>query len=171
MEVVTGPDSSQEQALIRLVEQYQTSLRRMCYTLLRDEDQVQDALQETFLKAYKSMSVFRGECSEKTWLMRIAINTCRDINRSAWCRYLDRRITPEDLPLKVTPPDAEHVELTVEIMCLPQHLKEVILLHYYQNMTTREIAEALQLSQSTVATRLQRARAKLRTLLERSEWV
>ncbi|MEG0492019.1 MAG: sigma factor [Clostridia bacterium] len=45
-------------------------MRRMCYAFLRDEDEAQDAVQETFLKAYKAMAAFRGECNEKTWLMR-----------------------------------------------------------------------------------------------------
>ncbi len=171
MEVVMGPDSAMEQELIRLVEQYQTSLRRMCYAILRDEDQAQDAVQETFLKAYKAMTTFRSECSEKTWLMRIAVNTCRDLRRSAWYRYLDRRITPEDLPLAAGMENEEQTELTLEIMRLPRHLKEATLLYYYQDMTTREIAEALQIPQSTVSARLKRARDKLRARLERGESV
>lgn len=86
MEVVTGPDNIREQAFVLLVEQYQTSLRRICYVILRDTDQAQDAVQETFLKAYQSWDRFRNECDAKTWLMRIAINTCRDYHRSAWFR-------------------------------------------------------------------------------------
>lgn len=171
MEVVTGPDNGRDQELVRLVNAYQTSLRRMCCTILRDPAQAEDAVQETFLKAYKSMASFRGESSEKTWLMRIAINTCRDFRRSAWFRYLDRRITPEDLPLATNPIEEDSIELTAAIMRLPQKLQEVTLLHYYQNMTTREIADALQIPQSTVSTRLNRARSKLRTFLERGESV
>ena len=171
MEVVTGPDNSREQELVRLVEAYQTSLRRMCYAILRDRQQAEDAVQDTFLKAYKSLDAFRGESSEKTWLMRIAINTCRDFRRSAWFRYLDRRITPEDLTASAASPAEDRAELTAAIMRLPHKLQEVTLLHYYQNMTTREIAAALQIPQSTVSTRLTRARTKLREYLERSESV
>ena len=171
MEVVTGPDNSREQELVRLVQVYQTSLRRMCYAILRDQQQAEDAVQDTFLKAYKSLETFRGESSEKTWLMRIAINTCRDYRRSAWFRYLDRRITPEDLVMATTPLEEENAELTAAIMRLPHKLQVATLLHYYQNMTTREIADALQIPQSTVSTRLIRARTKLREYLERSESV
>ncbi len=171
MEVVKNSDRTDEQELIRLVEQYQTSLRRMCYAILHDADGAQDAVQETFLKAYKAMPSFRRECNEKTWLMRIAINTCRDVRRSSWYRYLDRRLTPDDLPLSTTPQQQECTELTTEIMRLPQGLKEVTLLHYYQNMTTREIAQVLQIAQSTVSSRLKRARSKLRALLERGEYL
>lgn len=171
MEVVTGPDNSREQELVRLVNAYQTCLRRMCYAILRDRQQAEDAVQDTFLKAYQSLEAFRGESGEKTWLMRIAINTCRDFRRSAWFRYLDRRITPESLAIATTPPEEESAELTAAIMRLPHQLLEVTLLHYYQNMTTREIADALQIPQSTVSTRLMRARTKLREYLERSESV
>ena len=102
--------------LNRLVEQYQTPLRRMCFIMLRDEELAKDAVQDTFLKVYKNIDVFRGECSEKTWLMQIAVNTCRDVKRSAWFRHLDRRITLEDLPEPSVQPAESAVELTMEIM-------------------------------------------------------
>lgn len=171
MEVVTNPDNTRELKLVRLVDAYQSSLRRMCCAILRDQSLAEDAVQETFLKAYKAMDTFRQDSSEKTWLMCIAINTCRDYRRSAWFRYLDRRITPEDLPLASSSTEEESIELTMAIMRLPQKLQEVTLLHYYQGMTTREIADALQIPQSTVSTRLIRARAKLRIFLERGESV
>ena len=144
--------------LNRLVEQYQTPLRRMCFIMLRDEELAKDAVQDTFLKVYKNIDVFRGECSEKTWLMQIAVNTCRDVKRSAWFRHLDRRITLEDLPEPSVQPAESAVELTMDI-----------LLYFYQQMTTREIAEILRIPQSTVATRLKKAREKLRVSLEGGE--
>lgn len=152
-----------------MVTQYQTSLRRMCYAILRDEELAKDAVQETFLKAYRTMDAFRGECSEKTWLMRIAVNACRDVRRSAWFRHIKRRITPEDLPEPTVQLKDNHVELTLAIMRLPQKLKEVTLLYDYQDMTMREVADALGIPPSTVSKRLDRAHAKLRTLLEGRE--
>lgn len=170
MEVVTGPDSIQAQQLCRLVEQYQTSLLRACYIQLHDATLAEDAVQETFIKAYKAMASFRGDCDEKTWLMRIAINTCRDMLRSAWFRHLDRRITPEQLPEPITQPHEEDVGLTVEVMQLPQKYREVILLYYYECMTTDEIAQALSVAKSTVSARLERGRQKLRQTLERGRY-
>ena len=166
MDVVTGPDNLRDQKLTRLVEQYQTSLRRMCYAMLRDEELAKDAVQETFIKMYQTMDAFRGECSEKTYLMRIAMNTCRDMHRSAWFRRIDRRVTPETLPEPASQADSERIELTLAIMQLPKQLREITLLYYYQDMTMREVAQALNVSVSTVSKRLERAQAKLRARLK-----
>ena len=78
MEAVKDPDSRRDQTIERLITQYQTSLLRLCYVQLQDQALAEDAVQETFLKAYKGFDSFRGDSSEKTWLTRIAVNTCRD---------------------------------------------------------------------------------------------
>ena len=66
MEVVKDPGNDRDQVLVQMVNQYQGLLLRMCYIYLRDMEQAKDATQDTFLKAYKSLDSFRGECSEKT---------------------------------------------------------------------------------------------------------
>ncbi|NLA54465.1 MAG: sigma-70 family RNA polymerase sigma factor, partial [Clostridiales bacterium] len=100
MGVVQGPDSDQDQNehFERLVNQYQTSLLRTCYMYLRDREQAEDAVQETFFKAYRNLGAFRGESAEKTWLMKIAVNTCHDMRKTAWSLHMDGRVTPEMLP-------------------------------------------------------------------------
>ena len=75
MEIVKGPSNSHEAMLAHMVAQYEVMLLRTCYMYLRDRGLAEDATQETFLKAYKALDSFRGESSEKTWLMRIAMNT------------------------------------------------------------------------------------------------
>ncbi len=168
MEVVKDPDNDRDQALIQMVNQYQGLLLRMCYIYLRDMELAKDATQDTFLKAYNKLDSFRGECSEKTWLIQIAVNTCRDMQRSAWFRHFDRRITPEDLPQAIVPPEDEHeLDVMCDVMKLPPKLKEVILLYYWQNMNVNEIADTLGITHSTVSTRLKRAREKLHDVLGR----
>ena len=169
MSVVTGPDNRKDQAFTELVQRHQTSLRRMCYAMIRDEELAKDAVQETFVKAYRALDTWRGDCSEKTWLMKISVNTCRDMLRGAWFRRIDSRVALENLPQPTVQLTEDHVELTLAIMKLPQKLREVTLLHYSQDMTMREIAQALGISPSTVSKRLDRAHAKLRTLLEGRE--
>ena len=113
MAVITNENARQR--LVRLVEQYQTDLLRLCYIQLHDTALAEDAVQETFIKAYRSFPAFRGDCSEKTW----------------------------------------------------QKHREVILLYYYENMTTDEIAQALGVAKSTVSVRLEQGRQNLRKMLER----
>lgn len=166
MKAARDSDSAQEQALCELVGRYQTELLRMCYLYLRDQSLAEDAVQETFLKAYQAMHTFRGECGEKTWLMRIALNVCRDMRRSGWFRHIDHSIRPEDLPEASAPFEESDEGLTLAIMRLPHGCRQAVLLHYYQDMSVEETASALNVSASTVSTQLTRARRKLRAMLE-----
>ena len=167
MEAARGPDSIREETLTRLVETYQTALLHICYMMLQDEALAEDAVQETFLKAYRALEDFRGDSSEKTWLMRIGVNVCRDMKRTRWFRYVDRRVTPELLPDAAAQTEDDHEDLSQAIVLLPDKYREVILLHYYQNMNLRDIGQALGLAPSSVSNRLKKAREKLRALLER----
>jgi len=171
MGTVKGPDSSRNEWLTRLIDQYQNVLLQMCYMYLHDRTQAEDAVQETFLKAYRAMEAFRNECSEKTWLVRIAVNTCRDMKRSAWFRRMDRRITPEDMAFSAVQPvgDSDAEALAQAIVKLPAKDKEVILLYYYQDMTMKEIAESLDMAVSSVSGRLKQACARLRKELEKED--
>ena len=155
MESVQDPGSLRDQTIERLIRQYQTPLLRLCCIQLQDRALAEDAVQQ-----------FRGDCSEKTWLTRIAINTCRDLQRGSWFRFTDRRVTPEVLPIGTVQPDTEDLDLSLAVMKLPPKMREAILLYYYQDMGTEEIAETLGLTQSTVSYRLQKSREKLRKLLE-----
>ena len=164
----TGPVCNTEEMFDQLVTEYQIPLKKMCFMYLRDMALAEDAVQETFLKIYKGLNDFREESSLKTWVMRIGMNTCRDMLRSAWHRHTDRRIRPEELqiPEEADPGNEEAAALGQAIMKLPSRYKDVILLYYYQDMSTEEIAEALGIAQSSVSNRLRRSREKLRKLLE-----
>ena len=166
MEVVKGPDIIQATQFDQLVADHQTALLRICYIYLKDRALAEDAVQETYLKAYKGMAHFRGECSEKAWLMKIAINTCRDIQRSFWFRHMDRRITPELMVEKSVTPREDDCGLAMEIMCLPAKLKEILLLYYYQGMTAAEVSQTLGISKVTVSHRLKKAKERLRVALK-----
>ena len=119
MESMKGPDNSREETFAHMVAQYEVSLLRTCYMYLRDRRLAEDAVQETFLKAYKALDTFRGDSSEKTWLMRLAMNTCRDIKRNGWFRYMDRSIEVERLSQPVWVKEFEEADyLTQAVMNL-----------------------------------------------------
>lgn len=167
MSTLSTHPTDREAGLIRLMHQYGTPLLRLCTLYLKDSALAEDALQDTFLKAYRRMDTFRGDCTEQTWLTGIAINTCRDYLRTAWLRHIDRRdITtlPETPCLQQWPDDT----VLTQVTALKRKYREVILLRYYQGLKISEIALTLELSPSTVKQRLRKACDILRTTLK--EW-
>ena len=166
MQGIKAPDPGIEQQFCSLVNTYQTPLLRMCYLQLQDKGLAEDAVQETFMKAYKALPAYRGESSIKTWLIKITINTCRDIQRSSWWKHVSRRVSLDMLPELSGDLSEDAVALHAEIARLPAKLREVVLLYYYSNMQINEIAEALGLAASSVSGRLRRAKEKLRAALK-----
>ena len=126
----------------------------------------EDAVQETFVKAYRTLPSFRGDSSLRTWLMRIAINTCRDMQRGSWLKHISRTVTLDQLaePSESFPEDA--LAVNMEIARLPVKLRETVLLYYYQGMGIGEVAEALGIAVSSASERLKRAKEKLRYALK-----
>lgn len=152
--------------LTELVEMYQEDLLRVCFLYLQDQGLAEDAVQETFLKAYRALAQYRKKSSPQTWLTRIAINTCKDYRRTFWFRRVRWNELPEWIASCEPDVSEESIAVSVEIARLPTKLKEAVLLYYYQDMTVNEIAEALGISQSSVSERLKRAKEKLRPALK-----
>ena len=143
-----------------LIDLYGDGILRLCILYLGDRHLAEDAFQETFIKAWKKWDGFRGESSVKTWLTRIAVNTCRDTLRSGWFRTMRRSQPVETLFDLATEEDIqEEAAVRDALMRLPGIYREVVLLHYDQGLKIREIAKALRLSDNTISTRLRRARA------------
>ena len=161
--------STREVALTRLMRLYEKEVLKVCCLYLQDLSLAEDAAQETFFKAFRAMDRFRGESSEKTWLMRIAINTCKDIRRGAWLRHTDRSVSLDKLPQPATPPKADSILITLEVMRLPAREREAVLLRYYQNMTLAEVAQVLGISATAVAKRLKKAHEHLDPVLKGGE--
>ena len=168
METVKGPDSK-EARIEHMVTLYQLPLLRLCIMYLHDEEQAKDAVQETFIKAYRNLDSFRNDASEKTWLTRIAINTCKNMYRSAWFRHMDRSVTLDMIAERPAPADEHDDELTTAIMNLPVKLREAALICWLQGMTYDEAADMLGISRQAVGSRLNRARRKLRFAMEGSD--
>lgn len=152
------------------IERFEAAVVQTCFVMLRDHSLAQDAAQDTFLKAWQRYGQFegRGESSEKTWIMRIAINTCKDYRRSAWFRHVDMEKAIEDIPLAAPDVTGESRVLFLDVMRLPPRLKQVILLYHFHNLTMAETAEALHISRQAVQYRLKKAYQLLGGLPERS---
>lgn len=144
------------------INQFETDLLRMCYAYLQEVPLAQDAVQETFLKAWKGYKSFHNQSNVKTWLTRIAINTCKDLRRSAWFRHVDRSVPFELIPEGTVPFTAKDDTLTRAVMALKPRLREVVLLYWYQELSGAEAAKALNISRSTLYKRLEKAQNQLR---------
>jgi len=167
----TNQQMDREQRLRSWIEEYRTPLLKVCIMYLADVQQAEDAVQETFLKAWKSMDRFEGRngCSEKTWLTSIAINVCRSYRRTRWFRYVDTQKALEKLPSRQASIPPEERDLFIDISRMPEKMKAVILLYYYQGMTQFEISAALGISRSAVAHRLGKALDMLKISLGEEE--
>ena len=165
-------DSIRAARLEQWVEAYGNSILRTCFLYLADRALAEDAMQDTFVKVWRNMEQFTGrnDSSAKTWIMRIAINTCIDYKRSAWFKHVDYSKAVEDLQSFTQQTSAEAMDTTLALMHLPPKLKQVILLYYYHNMTMAEIAEVLSVNRLTVQRRLRKAYAELRFAPEGGEF-
>lgn len=171
MDNAQSASNVQDEQIRRLINTYGTALLRICYVYLKDASLAEDAMQDTFVKAYRNLGQFvPGDTySEKAWLMRIAINTCKDYRRSAWFRHVDKSVTPDDM-MRTANLLPDQKMLLEDVLDLPAKYKEVLLLYYYQGLTVSEIGKILGLAKPAVYMRLERARQKLRIDLERGDF-
>ena len=152
--------------LTQMMLDHGDAIFRMCCLHRRDVQLAEDATQEAFLKAYRRMDTFRGECAEATWLTGIAINVCRDVLRTAWLRRVDRSVDISLLPECAQADEYRDPTVLTEVIRLPAKLLEFILLRYYQGMSITETADALKVRTSTVKARQQHAHHLLRQRLK-----
>lgn len=158
----------QEEMLTALFRQYGASIHRMCFLYLWDYHLAEDAVSETFLRAYRALPSFRQDSSARTWLVRIAINVCKSRIRSPAFREQPLDRLPEDRSgeNRAAEQAEDRIWICREIMRLPRIYREVILLYYYQECTVKETAHILKLPVTTVAGRLKRAKTLLRPALK-----
>ena len=157
------PERNDEQEMLRLMAEHGPHVVGLCTLLLRDLHLAQDIAQETFIRAWRKGRLVRE--TERAWLTRVAVNICRDEMRSRWFRHVDRRLTPDELPIPADAPPVD-TELLDCVHRLPAREREVIVMHYWNDMPPEEIAQTLGISRATVFRRLQRGRDKLKIELE-----
>ena len=143
-----------------IIDLYGDDILRLCLLYMGDRQLAEDAFQETFVNAWRRQGTFRGESSEKTWLTRIAVNVCKSTLRRE-----------QPLPLSDASEgsyEAQFRDDTVlqAVFALPNKLREVVLLYYFQELSTPEIAKMLHLPRNVITARLSRARTRLKTDLK-----
>ena len=150
-----------------LYSQFGTDVLRFSYYYLGDRQRAEDVTQDVFVRYLQNHPVLLAG-REKSWLLKVALNRCRDLWRSAWIR----KVILGHPAFELFPADddignaAESVALAEAVGRLPSEFKEVVLLHYYQGYGVAEIAEILGVAEGTVSSRLSRARKKLQKSLK-----
>ena len=148
-----------------LVNQYADMILRISYQYLKQTCDAEDICQTVFLKYITADMAFESTEHEKAWMIRTAINTCKDHLKSAFFR---RTVALEDAAHVAAPavPDTWLLDAMKE---LPEKYRISLYLYYYEEYSAREIAEVMGVSESTVGQYLTRGRRKLRTIITDEE--
>ena len=173
MSIASITNEARQKHLEKWVAEYSDTVLRTCYVYLADKALAEDAMQDTFLKAWRNIDRFEGrnDSSIKTWIIRIAINTCIDYKKTAWHRRIDKSRIIDELPATEITVSDESRTVFLEVMQLPDKLKEVVLLYYFHDMKMVEISETLGINRVTVQRRLKKAYAQLRKQIEGGEFI
>jgi len=180
-ELVRFAQGGENHAFDELVRRYQDKVYRLCYKILRHEDDAAEALQDAFLSAYRGLKNFKAESTFSTWLYRVATNASLMKYRKRRDKHvsLDQSQSQEDEaePLQLPdwsaqPPEelltAEMREVMAEsIQRLPKELYEVFVLRDIREYSNDQVSKELKLSVAAVKSRLHRARIALRERLNR----
>ncbi len=147
-----------KEAFQSLMLQYGPDLYKVAKAILKNDDDVSDAMQETALTCWEKIDTLKKDKYFKTWLTRILINHCNAI-----CRQRRKTISQDEAG-EAWYQENEFLSLEWRefLDCLDEKYRAIVLLYYVQGFTTREIAGILDTNESTVRSRMQTARGKLR---------
>lgn len=165
---------SQAERFEELAAQHERMLYLLCLRMTGSHEDAQDCAQEALLRAFRAFDGFRGQSSARTWLYRVAYNTCLDFLRKRREAYSLEALSETGLELPDTqtprPGEAlEREELRRQIECaltqLPEDQRAVMILRDFQQLPYEEIASILGIGEGTVKSRLSRAREKVKKYL------
>ncbi|WP_316608759.1 sigma-70 family RNA polymerase sigma factor [uncultured Ruminococcus sp.] len=149
-----------KETFTKLILENEEIMFRLAMSMLKNEADAQDAVQSAILSAYEKLTTLKNEDFFRTWLMRILINVCK-------MQLRHRKPVAEltDIQTAITS-STEEVEVRAAVEALPLKFRQVVILYYTQQLSTKEIASILHIPKGTVLSRLDKARKLLRTELE-----
>jgi RNA polymerase sigma-70 factor (ECF subfamily) len=178
-ELVARSMGGDPESFNQLIKRWEKPIYALAYRTIGREDDARDVVQETFLRAFRGLSGFKGQAKFSSWLYRITLNLCRD-----WMRRQRRApvvVTPDGVDLVELAGESEEVEtadaaverkdlsraIARAMTALPEEQRAAIVLKEYHGLTFQEIADLLGCPLSTVKTRLYQGLTVLRKELER----
>lgn len=165
-----------EEQFEKIMDQHGEGLIRLAYMYVKDWQAAEDILQEVFISYYQKRDQFEQRSSLKTYLSKVTINKCHDHlrswknKRSLFSESISHLISRSKTPEEVFDQRSGQTVLMNKIFELPIKYREVILLYFYQEFTTKEISQLLSCSENTVKTRLRRAKNLLKDKIDSREW-
>lgn len=155
-----------KETFCRYIKWYETDMFRFAKSIVGNQADGEDAMQESILKAYEKIDTLRFRSKFKPWIFQILANECYQILRN---RQRQEVTDPFELPQQdqtVVYEESEDEDILRLIMKMPKQHQEVLILYYYDEFSTKEIAQILNIPPGTVKSRLARGRKQLRDLLE-----
>ncbi|GGA80393.1 sigma-70 family RNA polymerase sigma factor [Ornithinibacillus halotolerans] len=161
-----------ESMIEQLMDEYADGILHLVYTYVKNRTTAEDLTQEIFMKCYEKYHQFDHKANVKSWAYRVAINHCKDYLRSWHYRKINLNEKIWDyIPSRSTNVEKEVIEkeegdsLVDAVMTLPVIYREVVFLHYYEELTLTEISNVTSVNINTLKTRLKRAKELLKDKL------
>jgi RNA polymerase sigma-70 factor (ECF subfamily) len=155
----------QSQLFEEIYERQFSMVYRVCFSYMKNKADTDDVVADVFTKLLKSGTTFKSAEHEKAWLLRTAINKCKDYLKHWW----HSRADIADYEYLETANPFQESELSKAILKLPERYKAVIYLYYYEGYSTLEVAQILKKPQSTIFYHMREARKLLKGVLENEE--
>lgn len=151
-----------ENEINRAVDEYADMIKRVCFYHLKNETDTEDVFQNVFLKYMLHEEPFFDREHERAWLLRVAINACRDYLRN----FFRRNVVPMEMLEETIAAEPEnHREVLETVLSLPDKYKDAVYLHYYEGYSAAEIGNILGKKENTVYSLLSRGRNMLKEKL------
>ena len=151
-----------KEEFVVFTEKYMDTIYRVAYSWTKNPDDANDVTQDVLIQLYKTTREFESDSHMKNWLIRVTVNQCKMLFRSPWSKMEDIGEYADTLGFE----EESHLDLFQAVMNLDKKYRVPILLFYYENYSTTEIASILGIPEKTVSTRLFRAKAKLKNYLK-----
>lgn len=147
--------------ILEIYDRHADAVYRVCFAYMKNAPEAEDMTQETFLRLISHEKPFENQRHEKAWLIVTASNLCKDALKK-WWRYSEN--IDDYTYLAQESPETGN-EVLDAILALPPDYKDAVYMYYYEGFSTVEIARHLNCPESTVRSRLSRARKQLQTML------
>ena len=150
--------------ILALYDKYYEMVWRICLVRFGNSHDAYDATQETFIRLMNYNKSFQSEEHEKAWMIRTAVNYCKDVMKSA--RRKREICLESEKPQEGGMVPQEYSEVYETMMELPEKYRVILYLHYYEWYSMKEIAEILELNESSLRSRFARAKEVMKEYLE-----